>query len=40
MADPNPQVAVPSTIHCDHLIAAKEGGEIDLAVANDRNSEV
>eukprot|EP00730_Choanoeca_flexa_P006132 TRINITY_DN12090_c0_g1_i3.p1 TRINITY_DN12090_c0_g1~~TRINITY_DN12090_c0_g1_i3.p1 ORF type:complete len:775 (+),score=240.44 TRINITY_DN12090_c0_g1_i3:60-2384(+) len=35
-----PRVAVPSTIHCDHLIAAKEGGETDLAVAKDRNEEV
>jgi aconitate hydratase len=28
-----PQVAVPSTIHCDHLIEAQVGGEKDLARA-------
>lgn len=35
-----PQVAVPSTIHCDHLIAAENGGPEDLAAAMDLNSEV
>ena len=35
-----PKVAVPSTIHCDHLIQAKEGGPDDLAVAKDVNKEV
>ena len=35
-----PQVAVPSTIHCDHLIQAKVNGATDLAVANDKNAEV
>lgn len=25
-----PKVAVPSTIHCDHLIEAQQGGEKDL----------
>lgn len=25
-----PKVAVPSTIHCDHLIEAQVGGEKDL----------
>lgn len=35
-----PQVAVPSTVHCDHLIQAKVGAEKDLAVANDQNKEV
>jgi len=35
-----PKVAVPSTVHCDHLIQAKVGAEEDLAVANDVNSEV
>lgn len=25
-----PKVAVPSTIHCDHLIEAQSGGEKDL----------
>ena len=33
-------VAVPSTVHCDHLIQAKVGAEKDLAVANDVNKEV
>ena len=28
-----PKVAVPSTIHCDHLIEAHTGGVKDLAVA-------
>jgi aconitate hydratase len=35
-----PQVAVPSTVHCDHLIQAKIGAEADLAIANDQNKEV
>ena len=35
-----PQVAVPSTVHCDHLIQAKVGAEADLATANDKNKEV
>jgi len=35
-----PQVAVPSTVHCDHLIQAKVGADIDLATAKDVNSEV
>ncbi|MFT7463750.1 MAG: aconitate hydratase, partial [Pseudohongiellaceae bacterium] len=34
------EVAVPSTVHCDHLIRAKDGKEFDLAVANDENREV
>ena len=34
------KVAVPSTVHCDHLIQAKVEAETDLAVANDVNSEV
>lgn len=34
------KVAVPSTVHCDHLIQAKVGAETDLAVANDINKEV
>ena len=29
-----PKVAVPSTVHCDHLITAKVGAKTDLAVAN------
>lgn len=35
-----PRVAVPSTIHCDHLIQAQVGGEKDLARAKDINKEV
>ena len=34
------KVAVPSTVHCDHLIQAEVGAEKDLAKANDVNSEV
>ncbi|MBT8219666.1 MAG: aconitate hydratase [Bacteroidia bacterium] len=35
-----PKVAVPSTVHCDHLIQAKVGADEDLARANDINKEV
>jgi aconitate hydratase len=35
-----PRVAVPSTVHCDHLIEALKGNEEDLAKAKDINSEV
>lgn len=34
------QVAVPSTVHCDHLIQAKVGAKQDLATALDSNKEV
>ncbi len=34
------EVAVPSTVHCDHLIQAKAGADIDLKFALDINSEV
>ncbi|WP_109697157.1 aconitate hydratase [Chitinophaga deserti] len=34
------QVAVPSTVHCDHLIQAKTGAAQDLATAIDTNKEV
>nr|WP_293836412.1 aconitate hydratase [uncultured Arsenicibacter sp.] len=34
------KVAVPSTVHCDHLIQAKVGAVEDLAIANDKNKEV
>jgi aconitate hydratase len=34
------EVAVPSTVHCDHLIQAKENGKIDLLAAERGNSEV
>src|SRR6201747_1582694 len=35
-----PQVAVPSTVHCDHLIQAKIGADQDLSTAKDVNKEV
>ncbi|MFH0982642.1 MAG: aconitate hydratase [Planctomycetota bacterium] len=35
-----PQVQAPSTIHCDHLIQARQGAEKDLLVALDENQEV
>jgi aconitate hydratase len=35
-----PTVAVPSTVHCDHLIQAKTGAVSDLATALDVNKEV
>ncbi len=35
-----PKVAVPSTVHCDHLITAKTNSEKDLARAIDVNKEV
>ncbi|RYE21268.1 MAG: aconitate hydratase [Sphingobacteriales bacterium] len=34
------QVAVPSSVHCDHLIQAKTGADQDLATANEVNKEV
>ena len=34
------RVAVPSTVHCDHLIQAKEGAAKDLRVALETNQEV
>ncbi len=34
------QVAVPSTVHCDHLIQAKVGAKKDLAEANITNKEI
>jgi len=34
------KVAVPSTVHCDHLIEAQIGGVKDLARAKDLNREV
>src|SRR5688572_22100223 len=34
------QVAVPSTVHCDHLIQAKSGGAADLATSLEINKEV
>jgi aconitate hydratase len=35
-----PSVAVPSTVHCDHLIQARVGAERDMRVALDVNHEV
>jgi len=35
-----PTTAVPSTVHCDHLIMAKVGARIDMGVAIDTNKEV
>ncbi|NBW81524.1 aconitate hydratase, partial [bacterium] len=35
-----PKVAVPSTVHCDHLIQAENGAKSDLAAANKDNAEV
>lgn len=32
--------AVPSTVHCDHLIQAKNGADEDLKTANNENAEV
>lgn len=34
------KAAVPSTVHCDHLILAKDGAEKDLAAAFENNNEV
>ncbi|WP_339704819.1 aconitate hydratase [Algoriphagus aquimarinus] len=34
------QVAVPSTVHCDHLIQAEVGADQDLSKAKDKNKEV
>ena len=35
-----PKVAVPSTVHCDHLIQAEVGAEQDLDIAKNKNKEV
>jgi len=35
-----PEVAVPSTVHCDHLIRAYQGANQDMKVALDENNEV
>ncbi|MBE8720928.1 aconitate hydratase [Sphingobacterium pedocola] len=35
-----PQAAVPSTVHCDHLIQARDGAEQDLTRAKQESSEV
>ncbi len=35
-----PKVAVPSTVHCDHLIQAETGASADLEKAKNKNREV
>ncbi|MCX6153329.1 MAG: aconitate hydratase [Candidatus Kapabacteria bacterium] len=40
MSAGRPKVAVPSTVHCDHLIQAKAGAGSDLEKALDINKEV
>src|SRR5438105_11349087 len=34
------QTAVPTTVHCDHLIAAQQGANADLHQATTQNKEV
>jgi aconitate hydratase len=34
------RVAVPTTVHCDHLIQAKDGAAVDLLAAEEANHEV
>src|SRR5262245_24317642 len=40
MSAGRPKVAVPSTVHCDHLIVAKTGASEDLVNANKESREV
>src|SRR6201997_1969367 len=40
MQSGRPKVAVPSTVHCDHLITAKDGAKDDLAFATKESKEV
>jgi aconitate hydratase len=40
MSSGRKQVAVPSTVHCDHLIQAEVGAAADLSRAQNENSEV
>jgi aconitate hydratase len=40
MQSGKPIVAVPTTVHCDHLIQAKEGATKDLKTANSTSAEV
>jgi aconitate hydratase len=35
-----PRVAVPTTVHCDHLIQARHDGKVDLLAALESNEEV
>src|SRR5918993_1845934 len=34
-----PRVAVPTTVHCDHLIQARVNGTVDLLAAQEVNAE-
>jgi aconitate hydratase len=40
MSAGRPKVAVPSSVHCDHLIVAKTGANEDLKIANSESKEV
>jgi aconitate hydratase len=40
MSAGRPKVAVPSTVHCDHLITAKTGAQEDLTIATTESKEV
>ncbi|MFV1992612.1 MAG: aconitate hydratase [Acidiferrobacterales bacterium] len=40
MTADKPEVSIPTTVHCDHLIRAKIGAVKDLQVANTSNHEV
>lgn len=40
MSAGRPKVAVPSSVHCDHLIVAKTGAKNDLNIANRESKEV
>jgi aconitate hydratase len=40
MSAGRPKVAVPSTVHCDHLIVARTGAKEDLNIANEESKEV
>lgn len=40
MSAGKPKVAVPSSVHCDHLIVAKTGASEDLVTANSESKEV
>ncbi len=40
MSAGKPEVAVPSTVHCDHLIQAQKGADADMRFALEQNREV
>ena len=40
MSSKMPKVAVPTTVHCDHLIQAYTGAMADLKAAEETNKEV